>query len=296
MKTPSKRRLFWLRFTVACVLVTPLFSVQHKLLAQQSQPTLVQESSQSHASFERGLRQLKNRNYQGAIAEFNQAIQFDQEFKEAYSGRGFAYLQLGQLQNAIDNYQQILRLDPNSAIAYSGLALVRDRLGDYTQSRSDASRSASLLSRQITRHLYQSELSLLELQASTTGKTPESEFWALIDQGYQQLNRQNYRGAVTLFSQATKVAPKNSARPYIDRGVAYFWLNDYRAAIEDFSIAIRANPHFIKAYQYRARAYQQIGRSQAAQADFKKAIELARQFGSPSLYQELVTQQQQARQ
>jgi tetratricopeptide (TPR) repeat protein len=276
--------------------VTPLFSVQDKLSAQPSQPTLVQESSQSHAAFERGLQQLKNRNYQGAIAEFNQAIQSDQAFKEAYSGRGFAYLQLGQLQNAIDSYQQIIKLDPHAAMGYSGLALVRDRLGDYDQSRSDTSRGASLLSRQITRHLYQSELSMLELEASTAGKTPKSEFWALIDRGYQQLNRKNYQGAVTLFSQATKLAPRNSARPFIDRGVAYFWLNDYRSAIEDFSTAIRANPYFIKAYQYRARAYQQIGRSQAAQADFSKAIELARQFGSASLYQELVSQQQQARQ
>jgi Tfp pilus assembly protein PilF len=294
MKTPFRRRLIQLGYTVTVIGVT-IFGFQGRDSAQ-SPPALIQDSVQSHAFFERGLRQLKNRNYEKAIEEFNQAIQFDPNFKEAYSGRGFAQLQSGQVSQALLSYQHILKIDPEAASAYSGLALIHTRLGDYDQSQSQTSRSASMLAKQTTRQLYQSELNLLELAEATAGRTPESRLWKLIDQGYEKLNAQNYQGAVTTFSEAAKLVPGGAVRPYIDRGVAYFWLQDYRAAIADFSTTIRANPFYIKAYDYRARAYQQIGRSREAQADFKKAIELARQFGNQALYQELIGRSQQARQ
>ncbi|MGG6264453.1 tetratricopeptide repeat protein [Leptolyngbya sp. AN03gr2] len=263
---------------------------QPQLVAQT--PTLVQESAQSHRAFEQGMRHLRNRNYQPAIAEFNRAIQLDPNFKEAYSGRGFAQLQSGQLPQALESYNRILQIDPKAAIAYSGLALVRSRLGDERQARLDTEKSAALMAEQTTRHLYHSEISLLELSVATAGQTPQGDVWKLIEQGYQQIDARNFRAALNTFNQAVKLLPSGSARPYVDRGVAYFWMQDYRSAIDDFSTAIRFNPFYIKAYEYRARAYEQMGRSQAARADLQKAINLARQFGAQAMYQELTTRQQ----
>lgn len=229
---------------------------QSKILAQVNPPTLRQESAESHRAFEQGYRQLQNRNYQGAIAEFNRAIQLDPNFKEAYSGRGLAQLQSGQVPQALDSYNRILQLDPKSAIAYSGMALVRSRLGDERQAKLDTEKSASLLAQQTSRHLYQSQLSLLELSIATAGQTPETDVWGLIEQGYRQIDARNFRAALDRFNQAIKLMPSGSARPYIDRGVAYFWMQDYRSAIADFSTAIRFNPFYVKAYEYRARAYE----------------------------------------
>ena len=292
MKTPQGGQI-WLSF--ACFLI-PLFGVQSKNLAQTSPPALVRESAPSHSAFEQGMRQLQNRNFQGALASFNQAIQLDPTFKEAYSGRGFAQLQSGQLPQALESYNQILQIDPKSAIAYSGLALVRTRLGDDRQAKLDTEKSASLLAQQITRHLYQSQLSLVELEEATAGQTPKSNLWSLIDQGYRQIDARNYPAALNTFTQAVQLLPSGSARPYIDRGVAYFWMQDYRSAIGDFSTALRFNPFYVKAYEYRARAYEQMGQTQAAQADLRKAMELARQYGSQAMYQELAERGRQARQ
>ncbi|BAU12812.1 hypothetical protein LEP3755_33430 [Leptolyngbya sp. NIES-3755] len=263
---------------------------QPQLVAQT--PTLVQESAQSHRAFEQGMKHLRNRNYQPAIAEFNRAIQLDPNFKEAYSGRGFAQLQSGQLPQALESYNRILQIDPKAAIAYSGLALVRSRLGDERQARLDTEKSAALMAEQTTRHLYHSEISLLELSVATAGQTPQGDVWKLIEQGYQQIDARNFRAALNAFNQAVQLLPSGSARPYIDRGVAYFWMQDYRSAIDDFSTAIRFNPFYIKAYEYRARAYEQMGQTQAARADLQKAINLARQFGAQAMYQELTTRQQ----
>ncbi|MBW4441529.1 MAG: tetratricopeptide repeat protein [Plectolyngbya sp. WJT66-NPBG17] len=276
--------------------LAPLLVGHPKILAQVNPPSLVQESAQSHRAFEQGLRQLRNRNYRGAIAEFNRAIQLDPNFKEAYSGRGFAQLQSGQLPQAVDSYNRILQIDPKAAIAYSGLALVRSRLGDDRQAKLDTEKSASLLTLQTTRHQYQSELSLLELSAATAGQTSETDVWSLIEQGYRQIEARNYRAALNTFNQAVERMPSGSARPYIDRGVAYFWMQDYRSAIADFSTAIRFNPFYVKAYEYRARAYEQVGQAQAARADSQKATDLARRFGSQAMYEDMTTRQQQAKQ
>jgi tetratricopeptide (TPR) repeat protein len=264
--------------------------------AQAIQPSLVQESAQSsHVFFERGLQKLRAKFYKGAIEDFNQALSIDPKFKEAYSAKGFAYLQLGELQQALASYNQILQLDPNSSSAYSGLALVRQRLGDFQQSLTDSQKSASLQILQTARQVYQGELNLLELSQVRGLQGTQDNVWQLIDKGYQRMAAKDYRGAVETFTQATKAAPEGEGRPYLDRGVAYFWLQDYQSAIQDFSTSIRLNPHSVKSYEYRARAYAQVGDRQAARSDLQRAIELAHQLGSQSYAQALSSQLQHIR-
>ncbi|NDJ17745.1 tetratricopeptide repeat protein [Myxacorys almedinensis] len=265
-------------------------------VARASQPILVQEQAQSsHVFFERGLQKLRARFYKSAIEEFNRALSIDPKFKEAHSGKGFAYIQLGDLHNAIASYKQILQVDPNAASAYSGLALVRQRLGDFQQSLSDSQKSTSLQVLQTARHIYQGELNLLELNQVRGAQGAQETVWQLIERGYQKIAAKDYTGAVDIFTQATRVAPQSEGRPYLDRGVAYFWLRDYRAAIQDFSTSIQRNSQSVKSYEYRARAYEEIGDRQAARSDLQKAVELARQFGSQSYAQLLSGKLQQIR-
>ncbi|MBW4539830.1 MAG: tetratricopeptide repeat protein [Myxacorys chilensis ATA2-1-KO14] len=287
-------RLAW---HVACHSVAMLLlGLSLPSAAQASLPVLIQEQTQSsHVFFERGLQKLRAKFYKGAIEEFNRAISIDPKFKEAYSGKGFAYMQLGDLQNAIASYNQILRVDPDSASAYSGLALVRQRLGDFQQSVTDSQKSTSLQVLQTARQIYQGELNLLELNQVQGLQGTRETVWQLIEKGYQKIAAKDYSGAVETFTQATKVAPEGEGRPYLDRGVAYFWLRNYRSAIQDFSTSIQFNPQSVKSYEYRARAYEEVGDRQAARSDLKKAVELARQFGSQNYAQVLSGKLQQIR-
>ncbi|MEP0917718.1 tetratricopeptide repeat protein [Leptolyngbya sp. DQ-M1] len=293
-------KLFWRSLLAPhfafAVLLTPMLIAPAESLAQVTPPALAEETPPSHRAFEQGLRHLKNRSYQAAIAEFNRAIQLDPSFKEAYSGRGFAQLQSGELSQALESYRRILQIEPKSAIAYSGLALVRARLGDDRQAKLDTEKSAALLAHQTARHLYHSELSILELSVATAGRPSKAQMWALIEQGNRQINDRNFRAALSTLNQAVELMPSGSERPYIDRGVAYFGMQNYRSAIADFSTALRFNPFYVKAYEYRARAYEQAGQAQAAHADMQRAIELARQFGTQAMYEELIARQRQARQ
>ncbi|MDJ0505142.1 MAG: tetratricopeptide repeat protein, partial [Nostocales cyanobacterium LE14-WE12] len=67
---------------------------------------------------------------QGAIDDYNQALNIDPNYALAYNGRGNARYDLGDKQGAIDDYNQALNIDPNYAHAYNGRGCVRYNLGD----------------------------------------------------------------------------------------------------------------------------------------------------------------------
>ncbi len=62
------------------------------------------------------------RNYDLAIHNFNNAIDLDQEFSEAYLNRGNSCYGLKNLDHAIDNYNIAIKLNDKYALAYSNKA------------------------------------------------------------------------------------------------------------------------------------------------------------------------------
>ena len=55
---------------------------------------------------------------------------------------------------------------------------------------------------------------------------------------------------------------------YYYRGLAYYKLQQYKEAIDDFSVAIEGNPSDIRAYEKRGDAYCQTGDYDNAIKDF----------------------------
>jgi len=59
------------------------------------------------------------------------------------------------------------------------------------------------------------------------------------------------------------------------RGVSYFQLKKYEAAVADFTKAIELNPVVIEAYQWRGMAYESQKKNDLAIADYSKLIALS---------------------
>jgi len=65
------------------------------------------------------------------------------------------------------------------------------------------------------------------------------------------------------------------SKAYNDRGRAKLILDeDYRGAVEDFTLAIEFNPEDADLYVGRGMAYLKMGHREAAQKDFDKAASL----------------------
>lgn len=90
--------------------------------------------------------------------------------------------------------------------------------------------------------------------------------------------RGNYGEAIrhyTALIGSDKPSEKNIERAHIGRGIAYSGMQQYDAAISDFSAAIRLNPANAEAYFDRGLVYRQTGANEAAIADYTKAIRLS---------------------
>lgn len=97
-------------------------------------------------------------------------------------------------------------------------------------------------------------------------------------------SQEDFRGAVEDFTQVIRLEP--TAETYNYRGTAYFWLQEYNKAIEDYQQAIALNPSLAVAYFNRGYAYLELGNKLEAIKDFSKGASLSRQQGDDSSYQQ----------
>ena len=68
--------------------------------------------------------------YQGAIAIYNQAIEADPAYTEAYINRGLVYHDMGNYDQAISDFTEALAIDPDSAEAYNARGETRTHVED----------------------------------------------------------------------------------------------------------------------------------------------------------------------
>lgn len=79
----------------------------------------------------------EKRDYQGAITNYNQALQLNPNFAEAYCWRGAAHYAIGDKISAISDFNQGLWINPNNAIAYSNRGVVHSDIGDKQKAIDD---------------------------------------------------------------------------------------------------------------------------------------------------------------
>ena len=79
--------------------------------------------------------QLKN--LQGALTDYNRAIQLDPNLANSYNNRAFISYDLGNMTAAANDWKKAIDLDPlSNADPYMGLAVISYRQGDYRQANS----------------------------------------------------------------------------------------------------------------------------------------------------------------
>lgn len=93
----------------------------------------------------RGVLQLRQRNYDGAVRDFDAASEIDPHLGEAFVNRGAAYVGTSRFGEGLSQIDQGLALgvkDPEKA--YFNRAVAHENLGDLTAAYRDFSRAAEL--------------------------------------------------------------------------------------------------------------------------------------------------------
>ncbi len=98
----------------------------------------------TNACYQRGIMRLKQKNYQGAIVNFERAIALNPELSEAYYHRGIAYGKLQEYKLAIDDFNRTLEIKPRWAEAYNNRGNIYYKLKEYKTAIADYQRSLSI--------------------------------------------------------------------------------------------------------------------------------------------------------
>jgi tetratricopeptide (TPR) repeat protein len=98
--------------------------------------------------FNQGKKKSENGKYLGAVKDYNQAIQIDPNYTDAYKGRGDAHYFLKDYRAAIEDYTQVIRLAPDLADAYMIRAIARCELTDKQGAIKDEQKAAILYAKQ----------------------------------------------------------------------------------------------------------------------------------------------------
>jgi tetratricopeptide (TPR) repeat protein len=97
-----------------------------------------QQQGRSHRDFYvRAAAKALEKDYQGAVEDYTQAIEHNPRFMEAYIKRGEMRYKLGDARGALKDCSEALRLNPDLAQAYYYQGRARYRLG-YTQAAIEA--------------------------------------------------------------------------------------------------------------------------------------------------------------
>ena len=190
--------------------------------------------------------QANKGNIDGAIADYDRAIQFDPKLSGAYSMRGAAKAQKGDIDGAIVDFNQAIELNPKFVEAYVNRGLAKTTKGDLDGAIADENQAIEL-----------------------NPKLAE----AYLNRGSAKSTKGDLDGALADFNQAIELDPK-LAEAYYDRGIAKKTKGDFDAVIADFNQAIELNPKFVEAYANRGFAKRMTGDLERAIADFDQAVKL----------------------
>jgi tetratricopeptide (TPR) repeat protein len=80
---------------------------------------------------DRGIAKYNRRDFDGAMADYNHAIQLDPQYAAAYNNRGNIKFAKGDLNGAMADYNHSVELDPKNFRAYNNRGLVKFREGDF---------------------------------------------------------------------------------------------------------------------------------------------------------------------
>ena len=234
----------------------------------------------SNKKIEEGWKLYIDKNYNGALELFHEALELNPQSAQAYMGSGTTYSEIGEYRKAISDLNKSVELNPNNAVTYLNRGVIYADLRKYERAIEDYNKAIELkpryalayFNRGVSLYRLQRYEDAIESYSKSIELNPNNEY-AFSNRGSAYDGLEQYEQAISDFNAAIKINPKYPGA-YNNLGWAYMNLKNYPQAIENFTKAIELNPNKALYYTNRGLCYKAIGETAKAKADFKMADKL----------------------
>ncbi|WP_289998131.1 tetratricopeptide repeat protein [Algoriphagus sediminis] len=195
----------------------------------------------------KGNEKLAENDPKGAIAFYQEALELDSLYKDAYFNKALAHLELNQLNESILDFSKAIQIDQNyiEAIFQRGLTYLDN--GEFYKAKADAE---NLLNK-------------------------ASEDWrSYFLLGLSEEKLKNYQGALAAFQRAKELDPDNSDL-WVNEATVLFYQEDLIKALTSLEKAEELNPMEANIYNLRSMILFAQGEYSKANSEVDKALEIS---------------------
>jgi tetratricopeptide (TPR) repeat protein/V8-like Glu-specific endopeptidase len=229
-----------------------------------------------------GLEKERKNDYQGALLEYDRAIEANPRYAEAYMGRGFANYKLGERSPALTDFNTAITLNPKLARAYVNRANMRLEFKDWKYAIMDYDKAIEIDANYVEAYIGRG-VARESWFNSPVGGMVDFNLALIIDprslRAYRgradaRLKNLEFKGAIADYNKALNLSKIKIASDYTGRGLAKSGLKDYVGAIADYNIALGIDPNRAKTYYDRGISKYELNDKSGAIKDLQQAHKL----------------------
>ncbi|MEB3341706.1 tetratricopeptide repeat protein [Okeania sp.] len=203
--------------------------------------------------YKRGLFKLKNKDYNGALEDYNRALVLESNNHLLYQNKAIILAEMGNLKEAAKNFKRALEIEPEHVQSYYNLGAAYVELGEFNLAIKVFS------------------------QALESGFRDYQIYQNL---GVAYFKAGDHQEAIVNYNQAITLNP-HKPEIYYNRGVAHRFHGNNQNAIDDLTKVLQLNPQAADAYTQRGIVKCDMRDLKGATADFDEAIKLNPQDPEP---------------
>jgi len=171
-------------------------------------------NAQAATNYNRGCVEDEKGDLDGALADYNKAIEINPDYVLAYNNRGNVKKEKGDWNGALADYNKAIEIEPNHVLAYYGRGAVKSEKNDWGGALADYDKAIEL-------------------------KPDFAE--AYFTRGAVKQAKHDFAGALADFTKAIELKPA-FAQAYVARGNLEKYKGDANGAQADFKKATELNP------------------------------------------------------
>lgn len=221
----------------------------------------------------------KQKKYEQAIKDCDQAILLNPKLAAAYEQRGFAYDRISDYEKSVPDFDKAIQLDPTLRAAYFGIVRLDGRRRTYIHGvdylnkflKLNPNDTEALRYRgDFYSHLKLKKQCFDDLNKAVALQPKDGHNYQYLARGYYKFN--DAANGLKYNDMALKLMPNDSGA-LIDRGMILVLKGDYENALKQYNKVISLDPHNHQAYNEKGIVLAHMGRHKEADEAFDKAIQ-----------------------